>query len=574
VEELAKAVSEPGASAEAAEIPGTLADSLMARLDRLASGKELAQQAAVLGREFSYGLFARIAGLPDDVLRSGLGRLVEAEILFARGEPPASTYTFKHALVREAAYESLLRRTRQELHGRVVDALTTELAERADAEPEVVARHAEAAGRIDQAVEWYRRAGERAQERSYGEAILQLRHAIELVAAQPETEERDVLELPLQLALGASLTATRGYAHADTVTAYERSLTLGRRGHDPRHVIAQSALALSYAARGEVERGRLLGMEALASAEQLGDPEMTIYALENALAPEYFQGRFHSALQHAEQALTFYDPARHTGAMFRTIELGCAATPLAACCLLRLGLVGTALTRVEEAVALARRIEHPYTLAYTLQFESSIHWDRRDPARLRDRACELIALSETQAFPYWLGLGHAWHGAARVMEGDAAALTEIFDGLALAAGTGTRLGAPGLLAVVARAQRTAGRLEDAQGSVASGLTLSAQTGQHYVDADLHRLDGELLLAHGAAPAAIAERYQRALAIARAQAARLFELRAATSLARLWHSEGRSAEARALLAPVYEWFTEGHDTLDLIEAKTLLEQLGG
>jgi len=278
VEELTKAVTESGASQDAAAIPATLADSLMARLDRLSSAKEVAQRAAVLGREFSYALLAGVAGLPEAALRSGLARLVESEILFARGEPPLSTYSFKHALVQEAAYESLLRRTRQELHGRAVDVLTTQLAERAEAEPEVVARHAEAAGRIDEAIAHYQRAGERAQVRSaHAEAILQLRHAIDLLATHPETAERDRREVKLQLALGVSLIAARGYAHAETEGAYERAGTLAERCGDPRRLgFARIGLASFYLVRGEVERGRALAAKVLAEAEARGDAELEL----------------------------------------------------------------------------------------------------------------------------------------------------------------------------------------------------------------------------------------------------------------------------------------------------------
>ncbi len=278
VEELTKAVTEPGASQDAAAIPATLADSLMARLDRLSSAKEVAQRAAVLGREFAYALLAGVAGLPETVLRAGLARLVEAEILFARGEPPLSTYTFKHALVQEAAYESLLRRTRQELHGRVVDVLVQQLAGRAEAEPELVARHAEAAGRIDEAIAHCQRAGERAQARSaHGEAILQLRHAIDLLATHPETAERDRREVKLQLALGASLTAARGYAHAETEGAYERAGTLAERCGDPRRLgFARIGLASFCLVRGEVERVRALAAKVLAEAEARGDAELEL----------------------------------------------------------------------------------------------------------------------------------------------------------------------------------------------------------------------------------------------------------------------------------------------------------
>ena len=292
VEELTKAVAEPGAARGADAIPSTLAGSLMARLDRLSAAKEVAQRAAVLGREFGYPLLAAVAGMEDAGLRQGLARLVDAEIVFQRGEPPEATYTFKHALVQEAAYESLLKRTRQQLHGRVVDVLRERFPERVDAEPEVVARHAEAAGRSDDAITYYGRAGERAQARSaHEEAIGQLRKAIVLLETRPAGAERDARELSLQLALGASLIAARGYAHPETEAAYERAAALGAAAGDAARLgVARTGLAICYYTRGEVERGRALAAEVLAAAEARGDREQALLGHTNVAAPRALPG--------------------------------------------------------------------------------------------------------------------------------------------------------------------------------------------------------------------------------------------------------------------------------------------
>src|SRR5262245_4409327 len=248
VEELTKAVVERGATRSADAIPTTLAGSLMARLDRLSTAKEVAQRAAVLGREFGYWLLAAVADMDDAGLRHGLARLVDAEIVFQRGEPPEATYTFKHALVQEAAYESLLKRTRQQLHGRVVDVLRERFPERVESEPELLARHAEAAGRADDAITYYGGAGERAQRRSaHEEAIGQLRKAIVLLEKQPAGTERNERELTLQLALGASLVAARNYSHAETGAAYERAVALAEAIGDAAQLgTARTWLAVFY----------------------------------------------------------------------------------------------------------------------------------------------------------------------------------------------------------------------------------------------------------------------------------------------------------------------------------------
>jgi class 3 adenylate cyclase/tetratricopeptide (TPR) repeat protein len=573
VEELTKAVAEPGAARGADAIPTTLAGSLMARLDRLSTAKEVAQRAAVLGREFGYPLLAAITGMEEAGLRQGFARLVDAEIVFQRGEPPHATYTFKHALVQEAAYESLLKRTRQQIHWRVVEVLRERFPERVESEPEVVARHAEAAGRSDDAITYYGRAGERAQARSsHEEAIGQLRKALGLLETRPAGAERDVRELSLQLALGASLFAARGYAHPETAAAYERAVATAS-DDTVRLGVARTGLAICYVNCGEVERGRALAAEVLAAAEARGDREQALLGHTNVAVAEHYQGKFPSSLAHCQRAIALYDPVQHRGYM-RVFgnDQGIAALSFSTWNFWFLGQPDAALARAREAVALARRLEDPFGLVFALHFETAVHWVRRDVVAQRERAAEVVALSETQGFPFWLGLGRAHHAAARVLAGDPAALPEILDGLALAAETGSQLGAPGSFATLADAQQAANQLAEAQGTVATGLAVAAQTDQPFWDADLHRLDGDLLLATGGPADEAATRYHHALAVAREQGARSLELRAATSLARLWRDQGKRAEARDLLAPIYAWFTEGFATRDLQDAKALLEDL--
>jgi tetratricopeptide (TPR) repeat protein len=574
VEELMKGVEEPNMARGVDAIPATLADSLMARLDRLSAAKEVAQRAAVLGREFSYALLAAVAEMDEAALRQGLARLVEAEILFVRGEPPSATYTFKHALVQEAAYGSLLKRTRQQLHGRVVDILVERFGERVAAEPELVARHAESAGRIDDAITYYGGAGERAQARSaHEEAIRQFRKANALLETRPAGADRDARELTVQLSLGESLMAARGYAHAEAAAAYERVAALAETAGDAARLgVARIGLAICYFTRGEIERGRALLAEVVAVAEARGDREQAFIGYANVATPELFQGKFASSLAHCEQAIA-YDSVPHHG---RVRGVGADAAAVALTCaaqnLWHLGRPDAALTRAREAVALARRLDHPFSLAFTQFFETAVHVVRRDVSAWRECAAEVTALSEMQGFPLWLGAGRAYHAAARVVAGDPAALPEIMEGLALAAETGNQTGAPVLFLLLAEAQQAAGQLPEAQGTVATAFAVAAQTGQLFCNADLHRLDGDLLVATSGPADEAAARYHRALSISREQGARSLELRAATSLARLLRDQGKRAEAHALLAPIYGWFTEGFETGDLIAAKALLVEL--
>ena len=571
LEELTRAILEPGVAHRVEEIPATLADSLMARLDRLSAAKEVAQRASVLGREFSYPLLAAVVGLEEAALRHGLTRLDEAEILFVRGEPPQSSYTFKHALVQEAAYESLLKRTRRQLHGRVVEVLLAQFPERAAAEPEVMARHAEMAGQTDEAITYYQRAGEQAQARSaHGEAVAQFRKAIALLATEPEGADRDTHEVSLQLLLGGSLIADRGFAHPEVEAPYERARILCEVVGDARRLgIAQLGLSYFHYNRGEVERGRALAAEVLAVAEAQDSAELLVMAHQNVAEPEYYLGNFTSSLMHCERVLALYDPARQSEFLLGSHTV-IPALGYAAWNLWHLGSPDSALARAQEAVSLARRMNHPFSLVRALFFETFIHKLRRDSSRQLERAAEVVALSEMQQFHLFLGFGRLHAAEPRVAAGDVAGLPEMLDALTLISETGYR--GPGTLAHLAEAQRAAGQHAEAQATVAMALAVSAQLGQPLADADLHRLDGDLILATGGAREAAAACYQQALDIARAQEAKSLELRAATSLARLWRDQGKRSEARAMLAEIYNWFTEGFNTHDLKDAKELLDEL--
>jgi class 3 adenylate cyclase/tetratricopeptide (TPR) repeat protein len=624
IEELTKAVVEPGMARGVEAIPATLADSLMARLDRLSTAKDVAQRAAVLGREFGYPLLAATAGLDEAALRHGLARLIDAEILFACGAPPAATatYIFKHALIQETAYQSLLKRTRQRLHGRVVDVLVAAFPERAAAEPEVVARHAEVAGRIDDAIAFYQRAAERAQARSaQEEAIRHLRHAITLLAPQPDSRERDARETALQLALGGSLMAARGYTHPEVEVAYERARVLCEAVGDARWLgFALSGLATFCHNYGQIERARALAVRVLAIAEQTGDEELALKGHLDVAAAELYQGKFASSLAHCEAVRTLYEPGRHYPVVFMLIGgLGVSALVWAAWDLWALGWPDRALARAREASVLARQLSHPFSLAFALFFETVLHWLRRDVTAQRERAAETIALSEAQGFPIWLAVGRTFHAAARVAAGEPEAVADVLAGLALSTDAGNQGGVPALFALLGEVYTAAGQIAEARAAVETGLAVTAQTGQPFFAAELYRLQGQILTAQvrtiangslvpvgegqgagrvagpvGASPhptplpegkgvgmafpqgdgaeGRAEECFHRALCIARAQAAKSFELRAATSLARLRQRQGKRAEARALLAPVYEWFTEGFDTRDLVEAKALLDEL--
>ncbi len=575
IEELTKSVLGPGSLRDTAAIPATLADSLMARLDRLATGKEVAQRAAVLGRELGYELLAAVAGLDETTLRRGLARLVKAEILFVRGAPPDAVYTFKHALVHEAAYDSLLKRARQSLHARVVDVLLGQFPERAAAEPELVARHAEAAGRAATAVDYHQRAGERAQSRSaHAEAIRHFQHAIAVLLMQAESRDRDAREAALQVTLAESQTVALGYTSPEVAAAHERTRALCEAVGDELGVgHALSRLGVFAHNSGDTERACALGAHALAIGERMADPGLLLKAHCDLGLTEVYSGKFASSLAHLETALSLSAPDRYRTNLFATGNPGVRALSASAWDLFVLGYPERALVRARDAVVRARELAHPFSVAHALFFETVTHALRQDGARQRERAEETIALSEAQGFPFWLGVGQAFHAAARVQAGDTAALVDLRAGLSLMALSGSRGGAPAIMVLLGKAYRAAGQLAEARDAIASGLALAAQSGQTFFDAELHRVRGEILLDTGEPDEAIAA-FERGLAVARLQESKSFELRVTITLARVMSRRGDRAAARALLAPAYAWFTEGFDTRDLADAQILLDELAG
>ena len=420
VEELTRSVVEPGTARSVEAIPATLADSLMGRLDRLSATKEVAQRAAVLGREFSYPLLAAVAGLEEAALRHGLARLVEAEIVFARGEPPEATYTFKHALLQEAAYGSLLKRTRQQLHARIAQVLEERFPERVASEPEVVARHYDQAGLATPAITYYQRAGERATQRwANEEAIGHLRRALALVATLPETRERQQQELGLQMAIGAPLSAARGWSNPDYEGVFVRARELvAQIGEVPELPRVLEGMGAAYLMKGDLTTAVEIGNEALAAAERTGeafDLLLGHISLGTALA---YQGHFTQGLEHLEQAIALYDPGAHAAFAYALgFDRGAAAHAHAASCHVYLGHLDRALALSEQGVALARRLDHPLSLALTLFQNGLVHFERGELDRMAERIGELVRLAEELGFPFWLGVGSFFRGIARVESG-------------------------------------------------------------------------------------------------------------------------------------------------------------
>jgi class 3 adenylate cyclase/tetratricopeptide (TPR) repeat protein len=576
LEELAKAALEPGARSDATAVPATLQDSLMARLDRLSAAKDVALRASVLGRRFPYALLAATAGVDEPALRQGLDRLVEAELLFARGSPPQATYTFKHALVQEVAYKSLLKRTRQELHGKVAEQLQNLFPERAASEPEVVARHYEAAARPAEAVAWYERAGSHAQERSaHEEAASVLGKAIELFAGLPIAPGRDRREHALQLALGSSLIASRGWAAEETSAAFDRARRLAERAGDKvGRGLAIVGFGSSHTNRGHFDRTDLCE-EALGLARETGDEELALSTHWYVGFHKFWQGEFSGALSHCQRAVALYDAARHgRHARLYGSDPGVAALGYAAASTWYLGREAEALRLADRSHALASRLGDDFNLAFAELFRVMISHARRDGPGFERASAEMARIGEARRFPLWAGVGRAAWRAARIIQGDSGSAPEqVAEGLRLAATTGNQTGGPELLCALSDSQRAVGRLDDALATLELALALSKRSGQHFFDAELLRSKAELLIESDRGREEEAEGlFRAALETALAQQARFLALRAATSLGRLWRRQGRTAEARSLVTPLCTTVDQAEDARDLFEARALLRAL--
>ena len=554
-------------------IPTTLHDSLMARLDRLAAVKAMAQLGATLGREFSYELLQAVSLWDEGTLQQGLHQLVAAEFLYQQGLPPQATYAFKHALIQDAAYQSLLRSTRQQSHQRIAQVLEARFPDTAATQPELVAHHYTEAGRSAQAIPYWQRAGERSHARSaYVEAVAHCRKGLEVLQSVPETPERTQHELLLQTTLGPALMHIKGYATPDVKAVYSRALALCRQvGETPQLFEVLMGLWQFYLVRAQHQTARELGERLLSLAQHVGDPVLIVQA-HRALG-ETFQnlGELVLAQEHLARGSTLYDP-QHPSHAFAEPGVFCLA--FVAWVLWPLGYPEQALQRSQAALTLARELSHPPSLAAALFVAAILHQTRRERHLARDRAEAAIALAREQGLPHWVAYGTIVRGWALTMQGQyEEGMAQIQQGLVAQQAVGAAIARPLFLALLTEAHAAAGQAEAGLGVLAEALALVDHTGEHHWEAEIYRLKGELLLQQTMPDKAQAETcLQQALAVARHQQAKSLELRAAMSLARLWQQQGKCAEAHALLAPVYGWFTEGFDTADLQEAKALLEEL--
>jgi predicted ATPase len=561
----------------AVAIPVTLQDSLMARLDQLLRAKEVAQLGAVLGREFAYDMLHGLSPLDESILQESLTQLVKAELLYQRGRPPRAHYLFKHALIQDAAYTSLLKSTRQRVHQQIVQLYETRFPEVVETQPEVVARHCTAAGQDEAAIRYWQQAGQRAiQGSAHAEGIAHLRQGLAVLSTLPETPERLQQELDLQVALGPALLATKGQGAPDMERAYGRARELcAQLGDTPQLFSVLRGLMQYYQNRGDLQMVSQLGEQLLRLAQAQPDPAphmLAHYQLGQVLC---YRGELASARTHHTQALALYDPQAHRALAVRYGgDLGAASHSWLAMELWQLGAPDQALQHSQAACTLAEEVAHPYSLAFALVVAARVHQYRHEVLAAHEQAAAAMTLATEQGFASWLAQGTALHGWALAMQGQSeAGLTVMRQGLAAYLATGSTVLQPYLLGLLAEAYGAGGHPEEGLTALAEALAVLDTTEVRYYAAELYRLKGALLLQQTVPDAAQAVAcFQQALDIARQQQAKSWELRAATSLSRLWQQQGKRGEAHALLAPIYNWFTEGFDTADLQEARALLAAL--
>jgi predicted ATPase len=588
VEELTKAVLEAGmlqdvdghyaltGSFSTFAIPATLHDSLMARLDRLDTAKAVAQYAAVIGRQFAYALLQAVLPLDDATLQGELGKLVEAEIVYQRGLPPHATYLFKHALIQDAAYQSLLKSTRQQYHQRIAQVFEGQFSEAAATQPELLAHHYTEAGLNAQGVPYWQRAGQYAIERSAClEAIAHLTKGLEVLRTLPDTPKRAQQELDIQIALGKALSAARGYGAPEVEAAYTRAYELGQHvGDAPELLPVLWGLWYFTLGRAEFGRAQTLGEHLLLVGQSAYDPILQLPGHTAMGITRLFLGEVAQASRHLEQSVTLYDLQQHQALAFLYgMDCGILGRALLGMQRLVQGYPSQGLQHSMEALRLAQAVTHPYTLASILIDAALIHWWRREVQPAQEQGEALIALASAQGFTLRAAHGALVHGWTRVMQGEAdGGLTQMRQALSAIRVTGAAVTQSLFLGMFADACGYTGQIEVGLHALDEALAHVATTGERVWEAELHRLKGELLSQHATGQEAAETCCQQALTVSQGQGARWLELRAAMSLARLWQSQGKRAEARELLAPIYSWFTEGFDTADLQEAKALLEAL--
>ena len=575
VEELTKAVLESEQLDQPAQqlaIPTTLQASLMSRVDRLGSAREVLQIGAAIGREFSYELLAAVAGLADQVLQDALARLTEAELVFPRGTPPNATYSFKHALVQDAAYSTMLRARRQQLHGAIAQVLEKRFP---DAAPELLAQQFEGAGRTEQAIRYWRQAGERDLRRfAMKESLAHYSSALRIVTAMPETPERDGIELDIRLGLGLVQLIAIGPTAKEAREHYQRALALSRalpdRGRE--RFLATWGMWFNATTSGRTDEASALADQLLAIARELDNADLLLEAYHAKVPMLLRLPDFAGMSEAAREVLRLYDPERHRdhSYYFGGHDARMCARSFYAVSLWGQGLLDQAKSTALQSIEDARALGHVFSVAHALQRGAVYMALMKDIDACRIITDELYPLAERNKFPWQLADAQFLRGWLAAQGGDFdAGIASMSDAVI----PGGAAFGPMYAVLIVEQELRAGYAERALARIERSIEEMNVKANWFCAPELFRLRGEALLAQARPDDAEAERaFREALAMSRKQSCRPLELRAADSLARLLRDSARAAEARDLLAPVYGAFTEGFERPDLQAAKALLAEL--
>jgi class 3 adenylate cyclase/tetratricopeptide (TPR) repeat protein len=559
-------------------IPSTLKDLLMARLDRLETPKDLVQVGATLGREFNHELLSAVLLLDGSSLKRELAKLVEAGILNQKDYPSQATYFFKHALIQEAAYESILKSKRQIYHRKVAEVLEEKFPETKENQPELLARHYTEAELSEEAIPLWLKAGKRATERSaHAEAINHLSRGLELLKSVSSTPKRLEQELNFQVALGAPLRVTEGFAGAGVENAYLRAMELCRQaGKTDQIYPVLRGMGGIYLARGELKKANELGKQLMIRSQEAKDSTHLLQAHYIIGASLFCLGQFESAIGHLEKGLSHYSPKEHSShAGLYGQDPGTACLFWSSLCQWFLGYPDHALIKSDEAIKLAGELSHPYSLAITYILDAWIHLFRGDIRRTKEMSETCLSLCEEGGFGLFLPMGGIIHGWSLTFDEKthAEGIERVRQGIYSFQEAGAELFCSHWYALLGDLYLKAGMSNEAGDAISQGFSFANKNSERYFEAELFRLRGELIMDSANKGENGADKhFKKAIQIARKQNATSLELRAVISYARLLSKQDKHKRAKKLLAEIYDRFTEGFDTRDLQAAKNLLEEL--
>ncbi|MDH3282703.1 MAG: hypothetical protein OEQ18_16480, partial [Gammaproteobacteria bacterium] len=590
IEELTKSVLESDALVEKSNdgvsrgtfrqtaVPDTLQDSLMARLDRLGPVKGIAQTAAVIGREFPFDWLSALSPLDDHALSEALTRLEAAGIISRSGTSPESVFVFRHALVRDAAYNSILLAKRRELHAQAALLLESTYPSPVESQPELIAQHYDEAQTPEKAVKYWHLAGERAVERAANlEAVRHLRSALKCIPSLPEGRGRDELELRLLTLLSPAQLVTRSRAATDIATTLGRARDLAEQLDDPERLVPVTlGMWLIRMTRGEIDAAQKLTQELFQQAERTADNGFILQAHHAAWTIPMYTGNFEEVLRHVDSGVALYDRGRHGNHAFLYLghdPLTCALA-LRSVALWMLGFVDQALDCVARAVDTALESNHPPTLVHALSYEGYLHFLREEPKDVAVVAKRLSSIAVEQELTPGVIAAECLVGWAMARKGEAdEGVERLRRSINAYKATGELLHLPQRLSMLADAMSITDRISDALDINAEAQTVAVSTGERWYEGMILCQRAQLLRRLGNDPHLIEMTLCESMGVARRQNAKSVELRAATELARLWIEQGREQDAYDLLVAVCRSFTEGFDTPNLRDAIGLIGELG-